>query len=131
MTNMATPGANGPESPQGAVEPHPDTLLEVDRLHVEFRTDRGVVNAVNGVSYDVRRGETVAILGESGSGKSVSAQAIMGIVDSPPGRITAGELRYHGEDLLAMSDEKRQQIRGAKISMIFQDALSALSLIHI
>ncbi len=123
MTNASVTSTN-PVYDLGA---HPDTLLEVDGLEVEFRTDAGLVKAVNGVTYDVRRGETVAILGESGSGKSVSAQAIMGIVDSPPGFITAGELRYHGEDLLTMEAEQRQKIRGAKISMIFQDALSSLN----
>ncbi|MEE8602435.1 ABC transporter ATP-binding protein [Euzebya tangerina] len=122
MTDTAT--SADPARNLGA---HPDTLLEVDGLRVEFRTDSGVVNAVNGVTYDVRKGETVAILGESGSGKSVSAQAIMGIIDSPPGFVTAGELRYRGEDLLQMSDKARQEIRGAKISMIFQDALSSLN----
>lgn len=104
-----------------------EVLLEVDDLHVEFRVDSGVVHAVNGVSYDVRAGETVAILGESGSGKSVSAQAIMGIVDSPPGFVTDGEIRYRGRDLLTMPPNERRAIRGARISIIFQDALSALN----
>ena len=104
-----------------------ETLLEVDDLAVEFRVDSGLVKAVNGVTYDVRQGETVAILGESGSGKSVSAQAIMGIIDSPPGFITRGELRYRGSDLLTMSESERRKIRGAKISIIFQDALSSLN----
>jgi oligopeptide transport system ATP-binding protein len=102
-------------------------LLEVVDLHVEFRTDRGVVQAVNGVDWDVRQGETVAILGESGSGKSVSAQAIMGIIDSPPGFITGGQVRFRGEDLLAMPEDRRRRIRGADIAMVFQDALTALN----
>jgi oligopeptide transport system ATP-binding protein len=104
-----------------------DVLLHVKDLNVEFRTDSGVVKAVNGVTYDVRAGETVAILGESGSGKSVSAQAVMGIVDSPPGFITGGEVLYRGRDLLTMNDGERRSIRGAKIAMVFQDALSALN----
>jgi len=104
-----------------------DVILEVDDLHVEFRVESGVVNAVNGVTYDVRAGETVAVLGESGSGKSVSAQAIMGIVDSPPGFITGGELRYRGDDLLTIPESRRRAIRGAKIAMVFQDALSSLN----
>jgi oligopeptide/dipeptide ABC transporter ATP-binding protein len=102
-------------------------LLEIENLHVEFRTDSGVVRAVNGVTYDVRPGETVAILGESGSGKSVSAQAIMGIIDTPPGFITEGAVRYRGDDLLTMADGPRRKIRGAQIAMVFQDALSALN----
>ena len=67
-------------------------MLEVDELHVEFRTDDGMVKAVNGLSYRSSAGETVAILGESGSGKSVSAQAVMGIIDSPPGYVTGGTI---------------------------------------
>jgi oligopeptide transport system ATP-binding protein len=104
-----------------------EVILEVDDLHVEFRVESGVVNAVNGVTYDVRAGETVAILGESGSGKSVSAQAIMGIIDSPPGFVTHGELRYRGDNLLTIPEGQRRSIRGAKIAMVFQDALSALN----
>jgi oligopeptide transport system ATP-binding protein len=102
-------------------------LLEVSDLHVEFRTPYGVVNAVNGISYTLDERETLAILGESGSGKSVSAQAIMGIIDSPPGFVTNGSIRFRGNDLLRMHEEERRRIRGAKIAMIFQDALSALN----
>jgi oligopeptide transport system ATP-binding protein len=79
------------------------------------------------VSFSLREGETLAILGESGSGKSVTAQAVMGILDSPPGFITGGEIRYCGEDLLMMSEERRRQVRGPEISMVFQDALSSLN----
>ena len=80
-----------------AAGPRPDApLLEVDDLHVEFRTRDGVAQAVNGVSFTLEPGETLAILGESGSGKSVTAQAIMGILDTPPGFVTGGEIRYRG-----------------------------------
>ncbi|MER0245224.1 ABC transporter ATP-binding protein [Streptomyces sp. HSW2009] len=102
-------------------------LLEVRDLHVEFKTRDSLVKAVNGVNYSVRAGETLAVLGESGSGKSVTAQAIMGILDMPPGRIPQGEIRFRGEDMLTMSNEARRQIRGRKIAMIFQDALSSLN----
>ncbi|MBC3987325.1 ABC transporter ATP-binding protein [Streptomyces sp. AC563] len=102
-------------------------LLEVRDLHVEFKTRDSLVKAVNGVNYSVRAGETLAVLGESGSGKSVTAQAIMGILDMPPGRIPQGEIRFRGEDMLTMSNEERRQIRGRKIAMIFQDALSSLN----
>src|SRR3954454_7777585 len=95
-------------------------VLEVDDLHVEFRTRSGVVNAVNGISYSVDRGETLAILGESGSGKSVSAQAIMGILDTPPAVITGGGIRFQGKDMLTMNPEDQRKIRGPGISMIFQ-----------
>ena len=102
-------------------------LLEVDNLQVEFRTRDGVAKAVNGVSFSVDEGETLAVLGESGSGKSVTAQAIMGILDSPPGFVAGGAVRFRGEDLLALPEEERRTYRGRSISMIFQDALSALN----
>jgi oligopeptide transport system ATP-binding protein len=102
-------------------------LLEVENLHVEFRTREGVARAVNGVSYAVSGGQTLAVLGESGSGKSVTAQAIMGILDTPPGFVTAGAVRFRGEDILRLSEEKRRVLRGSSIAMIFQDALSALN----
>ncbi|MFJ9926100.1 MULTISPECIES: ABC transporter ATP-binding protein [Streptomyces] len=102
-------------------------LLEVRDLHVEFRTRDGVARAVNGVSYAVDAGRTLAVLGESGSGKSVTAQAVMGILDTPPGRITGGEILFQGRDLLGLGEEERRGLRGAKMAMIFQDALSALN----
>ncbi|MFE0449889.1 ABC transporter ATP-binding protein [Streptomyces sp. NPDC058914] len=102
-------------------------LLEVHDLHVEFRTRDGIARAVNGVTYGVDAGETLAVLGESGSGKSVTAQAIMGILDTPPGRITGGEILFRGRDLLTLKEEQRRRIRGAEMAMIFQDALSALN----
>ncbi|MBB4688320.1 ABC transporter ATP-binding protein [Amycolatopsis jiangsuensis] len=104
-----------------------ELLLEVEDLHVEFRTSDGVANVLNGVGYGVHAGETLAVLGESGSGKSVTAQTIMGILDTPPGVITAGSIRYRGEDLLTASPQRRRELRGAEIAMIFQDALSALN----
>ena len=102
-------------------------LLEVDSLSVEFRTEYGTVNAVNEVSWHLDKGETLAILGESGSGKSVSAQAIMGIIDTPPGFITQGEIRYRGQDMLQMPAEEQRKLRGNDIAIVFQDALSALN----
>jgi oligopeptide transport system ATP-binding protein len=104
-------------------------LLEVDDLHVEFRQRSGVVHAVNGVSYDLAAGQTLAILGESGSGKSVSAQAIMGILDTPPAVVTGG-IRFEGREMLTMSAEEQRKIRGPGISMIFQDALSSLNPVY-
>ncbi|MGK5500409.1 ABC transporter ATP-binding protein [Streptomyces sp. URMC 125] len=105
-------------------------LLEVRDLHVEFHTRDGVAKAVNGVNYSVSAGETLAVLGESGSGKSVTAQAVMGILDMPPGRIPRGEILFHGRDMLKMSEEERRRIRGARIAMIFQDALSSLNPVY-
>ncbi|MEE1804350.1 ABC transporter ATP-binding protein [Streptomyces sp. JV176] len=105
----------------------PPALLEVRDLQVEFHTREGVAKAVNGVTYAVAAGETLAVLGESGSGKSVTAQAIMGILDTPPGRITGGEVLFQGRDLLKLKEEQRRRIRGAEMAMIFQDALSSLN----
>lgn len=102
-------------------------LLEVENLHVEFRTRDGVAKAINGVSYHVDAGETLAVLGESGSGKSVTAQTIMGILDTPPGVVTGGSIRFRGQNLLEMDAEDRRQVRGSGIAMVFQDALSALN----
>jgi len=85
---------------RGTWQPVDGLLLEVDQLQVEFRTRDGVAKAINGVSFDLHEGETLAILGESGSGKSVTAQAIMGILDSPPAFITGGEVRYCGRTSL-------------------------------
>ncbi|MBW0119036.1 ABC transporter ATP-binding protein [Pseudonocardia abyssalis] len=105
-------------------------LLEVDGLHVEFHTRDGVAKVLNGVSYSVAAGETLAVLGESGSGKSVTANTVMGILPMPPGRITAGSIRYRGEELLTAEDERRRELRGENIAMIFQDALSALNPVY-
>jgi oligopeptide transport system ATP-binding protein len=110
-------------------DPDADHLLDVRDLDVEFPTDYGVVNAVNGLSYTLDRGETLAILGESGSGKSVSALAVMGIIEKP-GRIPKGEVLLHGVDLLKTPERKLRDIRGERIAMIFQDALTALNPVY-
>ncbi|MEN3611375.1 ABC transporter ATP-binding protein [Plantactinospora sp. ZYX-F-223] len=116
-------GSPGPQG-AGADGGH---LLEVRDLFVEFRTRDGVAKVINGVSYHLDAGETLAVLGESGSGKSVTAQAIMGILDMPPAVIPSGQILYRGTDLLKLSEEERRKVRGKQISMIFQDALSALN----
>ena len=108
----------------------PEPLLEVDGLHVEFRTRDGVAKVLNGVSYSVAAGEALAVLGESGSGKSVTANTVMGILPMPPGKITRGAIRYRGEELLTAADERRRELRGENIAMIFQDALSALNPVY-
>jgi oligopeptide transport system ATP-binding protein len=113
-------------APEAAAAGHAP-LLEVDNLQVEFRTRDGVAKAVNGVSYSLDEGETLAVLGESGSGKSVTALAVMGILDSPPGFVTGGAVRFRGQDLLSLPEEERRAYRGRSIAMIFQDALSALN----
>ena len=105
----------------------PPHLLELRDLFVEFHTRDGVARVINGVSYYVNAGETLAVLGESGSGKSVTAQAIMGILDVPPALVRSGQILYNGRDLLSMDDAERRTTRGSEIAMVFQDALSALN----
>ncbi len=102
-------------------------LLAVDELEVDFHTRDGLAHAVNKVSFTLRAGETLGILGESGCGKSVTAQAIMGILDTPPARIAGGQIRYRGVDLLQLDEPTRRKIRANQIAIIFQDALSALN----
>ncbi|HWN70132.1 MAG TPA: ATP-binding cassette domain-containing protein, partial [Haliangium sp.] len=96
-------------------------LLEVEDLVTEFRTERGVVRAVDGVSFSIPRGKTLGIVGESGCGKSVTALSIMRLVPEPPGRIRGTAIRYGGKDLLALSEDEMRNIRGNEISMIFQE----------
>ncbi len=101
------------------------TLLEVENLKVSFPTPRGVMHAVNGISYDVRRGEVMGIIGESGSGKSVEAYSIMGLLKSP-GQIDGGSIHFEGRDLLSLSQREMEQLRGGDIGMVFQDPMSCL-----
>jgi peptide/nickel transport system ATP-binding protein len=105
-------------------------LVEVRNLSVEFHTKGGIVPAVRDVSWHIDRGETLAILGESGSGKSVSSSALMGLIDIPPGRITSGEVLYRGEDLLKATPERQREINGSRIAMVFQDTLAALNPVY-
>jgi len=105
-------------------------LLEVRNLSVDFHTAAGTVSAVRNVSWHLDRGETLAILGESGSGKSVSASTIMNLIDMPPGEITSGEVLFEGRDLLKMTDEQRRELNGCRIAMIFQDPLSHLNPVY-
>ena len=105
-------------------------LLEVRNLSVEFHTAAGTVKAVRDVSWHLDRGETLAILGESGSGKSVSSSAIMNLIDMPPGRITSGQILFDGQDLLQLPDEARRALNGCRIAMIFQDPLAHLNPVY-
>jgi peptide/nickel transport system ATP-binding protein len=102
-------------------------LLDVQDLHVQFDTSRGVVHAVDGISYTVNRGEVVAIVGESGCGKSVSSLAVMGLLAKPAGRVTKGRVLFEGRDLLKLSEEELREIRGRAISMIFQEPMTSLN----
>jgi oligopeptide transport system ATP-binding protein len=102
-------------------------LLQVNGLRVDFHTREGVAHAVNGVDFTLQAGRTLGILGESGCGKSVTAQAVMGILDMPPASITGGEVLLRGVDLLKLPDDTRRRVRSDRIGMVFQDALSALN----
>lgn len=102
-------------------------LLEVKDLEVSFKTYAGEVQAVRGVNFELYEGETLAIVGESGSGKSVSTQAIMGLLDKKSVRIKAGEILYLGEDLLRLSENEMQKVRGEEIATIFQDPMTSLN----
>ncbi|MDW7738631.1 MAG: ABC transporter ATP-binding protein [Bacillota bacterium] len=102
-------------------------LLEVDNLHVQFKTYAGVVEAVRGVSFELDTGEVLAIVGESGCGKSVTAQSIMRLIPEPPGKITNGKVMFDGREILDLSERQMRSIRGNTISMIFQDPMTSLN----
>jgi oligopeptide/dipeptide ABC transporter ATP-binding protein len=104
-----------------------EPLLQVTDLRTHFATEDGVVRAVDGVSLEVRAGETLALVGESGSGKSVTALSILRLVPEPPGRIVGGQVRFRGRDLLALSPAEMRRIRGREISMVFQEPMTSLN----
>lgn len=103
------------------------TLLEVKDLRTYFYTFEGVVKAVDGVSYEVEEGETLGLVGESGCGKSVSALSLMRLIPDPPGKIVGGELLFEGEDILKIDMDDMRRIRGAKMSMVFQEPMTSLN----
>ena len=102
-------------------------LLEIDDLYTQFATPSGIVRAVDGVSYNLRSGETLGVVGESGCGKSVTALSILRLVSSPPGRIAGGTIRFEGTDLLTLSESEMEKVRGNRISMIFQEPMTSLN----
>ena len=102
-------------------------LLEVDDLHVRFHLRSGTVRAVDGVSYTLRAGETLGVVGESGCGKSVAALSILGLVPTPPGSVAAGGIRLEGTDLLTLSEPEMRRVRGKDVSMIFQEPMTSLN----
>ncbi|WRH65479.1 MAG: ABC transporter ATP-binding protein [Planktothrix sp. GU0601_MAG3] len=102
-------------------------LLEVKNLAIQFFTLDGVVHAVNGISYQVYPGETLGIVGESGSGKSISVLSILGLIPSPPGKITQGEILFEGKNLIKFNPQQLQKIRGREIAMVFQDPMTSLN----
>src|SRR5215212_10118958 len=102
-------------------------LLSVRDLRTHFETEDGTVRAVDGISFDLRRGETLGIVGESGSGKSVTNLSVIRLIPSPPGRIVSGEVLFHGQDILSLPEDEVRKIRGKRISMIFQDPMTSLN----
>jgi len=104
-----------------------ENLLEVRNLNVSFSTDDGVFRAVDNVSFHIRRGEVVGLVGESGCGKSVTSLSILKLIPSPPGQIESGQVYFKGQDLLRLDTAELRKIRGSAISIIFQEPLSALS----
>ncbi|MFF2449906.1 ABC transporter ATP-binding protein [Neobacillus sp. NPDC058068] len=104
-----------------------DYLLKVEDLQVSFKTYGGEVQAVRNVSFEIGKGEAIAIVGESGSGKSVTVQSVMGLIPTPPGKIRNGKVLFEGKDLLKLSNKEKQKIRGSQIGMVFQDPMTSLN----
>ena len=104
-----------------------EPVLEIDNLSVQFNLKRGVLRAIDGVSFQIAKGETFGLVGESGSGKSVTARSIMRLIPTPPGEIASGTVRFQGRDLYQMSDNEIREIRGQNIAMVFQEPMNALN----
>ena len=104
-----------------------DLLLEVKNLKTHFYTDEGVVQAVDGMSFNIKKGETLGMIGESGCGKSVSALSIMRLIPEPPGRIIEGEINFQGQNLRGKSEAQMRRIRGNEIAMVFQEPMTSLN----
>ncbi len=115
------------EHSQDGAKPAGETILEVKDLVVQFKTEDGIVTAVDGLSYSLRRGETLGIVGESGSGKSVTNMAVMRLLPEPPAIIPRGQILFKGKDLLKTAKSEMRKFRGNQISMIFQDPMTSLN----
>jgi len=118
------------QTPSGVPKGAPEALLEVRDLRTWFETDRGLFRAVDGISFDVGRGRTVGLVGESGCGKSVTSLSLMGLVPSPPGQVSAQSIRFEGQDLLGLSPQARRMLRGDRMSMVFQEPMTSLNPVH-
>lgn len=102
-------------------------LIQIQNLSVEFKTDDGIINAVKNISFNIPKGKTVGLVGESGSGKSVSSLAIMRLIPNPPGKVTSGKIMFEGKDLLTLPENAMREVRGNRISMIFQEPMTSLN----
>lgn len=107
-----------------------DSILRVENLEAEFSTDEGISKVLKGVSFDVKAGKTLGLVGESGCGKSVTAMSVLGLLPQPYGRVTNGKVIYRGTDLLTLSEQQKYTMRGNHISIIFQDPMTALNPVH-
>src|SRR5512139_1844013 len=105
----------------------PDLLLDVQGLETTFKTPDGVIHAVNGVSFGLKEGETLGVVGESGCGKSVTMLSLLRLIPRPPGKIVSGKALFFDNDLLAMTDDEIRHVRGAQIGMVFQDPMTSLN----
>src|SRR5437899_12786851 len=104
-----------------------EVLVSVGNLKTYFYTDEGVVKAVDGLSYELRKGQTLGIVGESGSGKSVHALSVMRLIPQPPGKIVEGQILFEGTDLLKLPEDQMRKVRGNRIAMIFQEPMTSLN----
>src|SRR5580765_7207900 len=104
-----------------------EPILSIRDLTVEFGTEDGVVRAVTGVTYDLLPGEVLGVIGESGSGKSVSVMSVLGLIPEPPGRVVSGSAIFKGRDLLKMTQRQLRDVRGGEVAMIFQDPMTSLN----
>ena len=127
MTTTTAPTTAQAQRPPIGAAPSADYLLEVDGLQTFFFTRQGLVKAVDGVSFALRKGETLAIVGESGCGKSITAVSLLRLVPDPPGRIVGGSIKLAGRDLLKLSEDEMRGVRGNDISMIFQEPMTSLN----
>ena len=104
-----------------------ETLLKVNNLRVHYETESEVVEAVNGISFSIDKGETLGLVGETGAGKTTTAMTIMRLLQSPPANVISGSIEFEGEDILKVSEARMRKIRGNRISMVFQDPMTALN----
>jgi peptide/nickel transport system ATP-binding protein len=125
VTEVQPTGMTGARVADVDADPR-EAILEVENLRTSFFTAEGAVHAVDNVSFNVRRGEAVALVGESGCGKSVTAMSIMRLV-APPGRITGGSIRFRGRDLAELSERDMRKVRGNDIAMVFQEPMTSLN----
>ncbi len=127
---MLLEGEGAALDPLGPRAPGPDALLEIRGLKTWFRTDDGMVRAVDGVSLSIARGETLAVVGESGCGKTVTARSVLKLIDTPPGRFEAGQVIWRGRDLIPLPAAEMDKIRAREIAMVFQEPMTSLNPIY-